>query len=184
MRQDVISLEDLAALEAGGRNSPQYKGCLDAMAKAFPEGDIRLIGRAEPRMASLLANSDAVKYWQDKYPKHPAPPRIAEPTTAEGWRDLVASLKADNERLRGLAEDINSEALPVNATVDMKFCITTFKRYWTTASKDDNSTWNSAEHIIGWIVSTAGVTRSRASAIQQITRPDWASTGGRPRTET
>lgn len=183
LRNDLISLEDLAGLEAGGKRSPQYMSCLNAVCREFPSGDVRLVSWAEPHTGSLIANSDALTYWEAKYPKHPAHPRIAQPSTPEGWQQLVTALKADNDRLRGQAEGVNNEVLPVNATDDMRLCIETSSRYWTAASKDDSGSWNTVETITDWLVSKGGISKSRATAIQQVTRPSWASTGGRPRVE-
>lgn len=108
-RVDLISLEDLAELEAGGKRSPQYTGCLNAVSKEFPSGDGRIVCRGEPRIASLIANSSALKYWEVKYPTLPVPPRIAEPTTTDGWRKLTEGLKADNQNLRTQLEELSKQ---------------------------------------------------------------------------
>lgn len=112
LRIDLITLQELAGLEAGNKNSPHYLPCLMAVCNEFPSGDVRLVGWAEPHAASLIANSSALKYWDAKYPKHPAPARIAEPVTTEGWQKLVEGLKADNDRLRVVTEAANK--LPEN----------------------------------------------------------------------
>lgn len=183
LRNDLISLNDLAYLEAGGQKQ-HYERCLNEVAKEFPSGDNRLIGFTQPHMESLISDSEALKYWNAKYKNIPAPSRIADPTTTENWKKLVEALKADNDRLRGLAAVVSVESLPVNATDNMRLCIEVSNRYWTEASREDNSNWNTVKQIEEWIAGKDNrLTKARVTAIQQITRPKWASTGGRPTTE-
>lgn len=96
------------------------------------------------------------------------------------WSKEVAALEVEIDRLKGLT----GEFLPVNATQDMRTCIEVSQKYWTNTCKDeDRDTWMDVETIVNWIVGERNVSLVRAQAIQKVTRPEWAATGGRKKKE-
>jgi hypothetical protein len=180
-----ISLDDLAGLISGGKKSAAFFDTYQPKVhKDFPRGDERLIIQGDAHGTSMMYKSAARNYWKANFPRVPVDRAIAYPDTPEGWVELVEVLEAENLKLKALAEVASGESLPVNATDDMRTCIEVSQKYWTNTSKaEGRDTWNKVKTIEDWIIGNKEVSKSRATAIQQITRPEWATGGGRDSNE-
>lgn len=110
-RIDVISLDDLAVLLAGGRNH-NHASHLNELLKAFPQDDSRIIYRGDPFQASKITHKEAVKYWRLKFPSASVPTVIAEPITIENLKKTNEGLEAENLNLRNQLGALSKQKPP------------------------------------------------------------------------